>query len=187
MTRKLPNAYAALLAAQEAKREGKPAPKPVSRVLGLDPGSIRTGWGVVERNGQGAKGIAAGVIRVPDKNELPDRLHRIFVGVRAVIAEYQPDAIAIEDIFFAKYPQAALMLGHARGVALLAAAEVGLMVSAYPPSVVKRSIVGSGRAEKAQVAQLVGAVLGLTSLPAEDATDALAIALTHLNATRLGG
>jgi crossover junction endodeoxyribonuclease RuvC len=181
------NAYAALLAAEKARAEGVPVAPPVRRVLGLDPGSIKTGWGVVERNGNGARGIAAGVIRVPEKSELAERLHRIFVGVRAVIGEYKPEAIAVEDIFFAKYPQAALMLGHERGVALLAAAEVGLRVSAYPPSVVKRSIVGSGRAEKAQVAMLVGAVLGLSALPAEDATDALAVALTHLNATRLGG
>lgn len=156
------------------------------RVLGLDPGSIRTGWGVVERNGQMARGIAAGVIRVPEKDALAARLHQIHAGVQRVLAEYKPDAVAVEDIFFAKYPQAALMLGHARGVALLAVAQAGLGVSAYPPTVVKRAVVGSGRAEKSQVALLVGALLGLKELPGEDATDALAVAITHLNVLRLG-
>jgi crossover junction endodeoxyribonuclease RuvC len=158
----------------------------VLRVLGLDPGSIRTGWGVIERTGPGARGIAAGVVRVSERAELAERLRLIFAGVKAVIAEHKPDAIAIEDIFFAKYPQAALMLGHARGVALLAAAESGVGVAAYPPSVVKRAVVGSGRADKQQVAMLVGTVLGLMELPGEDATDALAVAVTHLNITRLG-
>ncbi len=156
----------------------------MTRVLGLDPGSIRTGWGIVELHGQRARGIAAGVIRVPEKAPLPTRLRVIFEGVTAVISTHKPEAVAIEDIFFAKYPQAALILGHARGVALLAAEQAGLPIAAYPPAVVKRAIVGSGRADKSQVAMLVGTVLGLAVLPAEDATDALAIALTHLNLMR---
>jgi len=156
------------------------------RVLGIDPGSVRTGWGVVERKGQAARGIACGVIRVSERATLAQRLEAIHRGITEVLGEHKPDAVAIEDIFFAKYAQAALMLGHARGVALLAAAQAGLAVSAYPPSVVKRAVVGSGRAEKTQVAQLVGALLGLRELPGIDATDALAIAITHLNASRIG-
>jgi crossover junction endodeoxyribonuclease RuvC len=179
------NPFAQLAALEKARAKGA-LPVAARRVLGLDPGSVRTGWGVVERKGPGARGVASGVIRVSERAELPERLHGIFLGVRAVIAEHQPEAVAIEDIFFARYPQAALMLGHARGVALLAAAEAGLSIAAYPPTVVKRAIVGSGRAEKPQVAQLVGAILGMTELPGVDATDALAIALTHLNATRIG-
>jgi len=163
-----------------------PAALTARRVLGLDPGSIRTGWGVVEGKGASARGIAAGVIRVPEKAPIAERLALIYTGVCEVLAEHKPDAVAVEDIFFARYPQAALILGHARGVALLAAAQAGLSVSAYPPAVVKRAIVGSGRAEKPQVALLVGALLGLKELPAEDATDALAVALTHLNVLRLG-
>lgn len=155
-------------------------------MLGLDPGSIRTGWGVIERNGQTARGIAAGVIRVSQKAPLAERLSAVHRGVVEVLALHQPDAVAIEDIFFAKYAQAALMLGHARGVAVLAAAQAGLSVATYPPSVVKRAVVGSGRAEKQQVALLVGALLGLRELPGEDATDALAIAITHLNVSRMG-
>jgi crossover junction endodeoxyribonuclease RuvC len=156
------------------------------RVLGIDPGSVRTGWGVVERKGQAARGIAAGVIRVSERASLAERLDAIHRGIALVLAEHKPDAVAIEDIFFARYAQAALMLGHARGVALLAAAQAGLSVSAYPPTVVKRAIVGSGKAEKTQVAALVGALLGLRELPGIDATDALAIAITHLNASRIG-
>lgn len=162
-------------------------PQRVRRVLGLDPGSVRTGWGIIEGKAQTARGIAAGVIRVPEKAPLAERLQLIHQGVERVLAEYKPDAVAVEDIFFARYPQAALILGHARGVALLAVSQAGLSVSAYPPSVVKRAVVGSGRAEKTQVAQLVGALLGLKELPAIDATDALAVALTHLNVMRVGG
>ena len=185
MRRSRPHPFAHLLAADKARESGKVV-APVLRVLGLDPGSVRTGWGVVERHGPGARSVAAGVIKVSERGELPERLLGIHRGVCAVIAEHKPDAIAIEDIFFARYPQAALMLGHARGVAVLAAAQAGISVCAYPPAVVKRSIVGSGRAEKPQVAMLVGALLGMRELPGEDATDALAIALTHLNAMRLG-
>jgi crossover junction endodeoxyribonuclease RuvC len=174
----LPPQLAALVA-------GKPL-TPVKRVLGLDPGSVRTGWGVVEWEGQRARGVAAGVIRVPETLPLAERLKCIHAGVVAVLALHKPDAVAVEDIFFARYPQAALVLGHARGVAVLAAAQANLSVAAYPPAVVKRSLLGSGRADKQQVAQIVGAVLGLVDLPGVDATDALAIALTHLNATRLG-
>lgn len=157
------------------------------RVLGLDPGSVRTGWGVVEWNGERAHGVAAGVIRVPESAPIAERLRQIHSGVCEVLAEHKPDSVAVEDIFFARYPQAALMLGHARGVAVLAAAQADLAVTAYAPAVVKRALVGSGRADKQQVAQLVGVVLGWKDLPSVDATDALAIALTHLNATRLGG
>lgn len=164
----------------------RPAGSPVRRVLGLDPGSIRTGWGVVELAGGRARGIAAGVIRVPERAPIAERLSQIHAGVRAVVEQHRPDAVAIEDIFFARYAQAALMLGHARGVALLAAAQAGLAVAAYPPAMVKRAIVGSGKADKQQVARLVGAVLQLAELPALDATDALAVALTHLNASRFG-
>jgi crossover junction endodeoxyribonuclease RuvC len=126
------------------------------------------------------------VIRVKESAPIHERLDAIHRGVCEVLAEHKPDAVAIEDIFFARYAQAALILGHARGVALLAAAQAGLAVATYPPAVVKRAIVGSGRAEKSQVAQLVAALLGLRELPGVDATDALAIAITHLNVSRLG-
>jgi crossover junction endodeoxyribonuclease RuvC len=173
-------------AASSVTRKPPPALPQVLRVLGLDPGSVRTGWGVVEWAGGRPHGIAAGVIRVPETAPIAERLRRIHAGVCEVLALHKPDTVAVEDIFFARYPRAALMLGHARGVAVLAAAQAELSVTAYPPSVVKRALVGSGRADKQQVAQLVGAMLGWKDLPSVDATDALAIALTHLNASRLG-
>ena len=177
---------ASLIAASSGAAVPRAAAPARMRVLGIDPGSVRTGWGVVERTGQTARGIAAGVIRVSERAPLGERLAAIHRGITEVLAEHQPDAVAIEDIFFAKYPQAALMLGHARGVALLAAAQAGHSVAAYPPAVVKRAVVGSGRAEKTQVAQLLGALLGLRELPGIDATDALAVAVTHLNVCRMG-
>lgn len=155
------------------------------RVLGIDPGSVRTGWGIVERHGSKLVGIAAGVIEAGSDDELHQRLPVIYDGLRAVIAEYRPTTVAVEDIFYARNVQSALKLGHARGVALLAAGHQGLDVSAYPPAVVKRTIAGSGRAEKEQVAQIVGAILGWKQLPAIDATDALAIAITHAQASRM--
>lgn len=160
-----------------------PGPTAASvRVLGIDPGSVRTGWGVVERSGSKIVGIAAGVIEAGSKDELHLRLPVIYDGLRAVIIEHAPTTVAVEDIFYSRNVQSALKLGHARGVALLAAGHSGLDVTAYPPAVVKRSIAGSGRAEKEQVAMIVGAILGWKQLPAIDATDALAIAITHAQA-----
>lgn len=157
-----------------------------ARVLGLDPGSVRTGWGVVERQAGGARAsaVAAGVLRVADKAPLEQRVLEIHRGLVEVIQRHRPQVVAIEDIFFARYPRAALVLGHARGVALLAVAQAGLPLRAYPPAVVKRSVVGSGRADKRQVSLLVSALLGLSTPPPEDATDALAVALTHVQAAR---
>ncbi len=154
------------------------------RVLGIDPGTVRTGWGVVERSGSTVRGLGMGVIRAREGDPLEQRLASVFEGLVAVLVEHAPDEVAVEDVFFAKHANAALKLGHARGVALLAAARAGLAVTAYPPAVVKRAIGGHGAADKAQLAQMVRAILGLTTLPPVDATDALAIALTHVHAMR---
>ena len=155
------------------------------RVLGIDPGSVKTGWGVIERSGSKIVGIAAGVIEAGAKNELHQRLAVIYDGLRAVITEHQPHTVAVEDIFYARNVKSALTLGHARGVALLAAGHSALDVTAYPPAVVKRAVAGNGRAEKEQVAMIVGAILGWKTLPAIDATDALAIAITHAQIARI--
>ncbi len=155
------------------------------RVLGIDPGTVRTGWGIVESDGPRLRGVAAGVIVVRDSDALELRLTAIFEGLTAIIATHEPTTCAVEDIFFAKYPAAAMKLGHARGVALVAAARAGLSVSAYPPALVKRAVSGKGSAEKQQVARMVGAMLGWLELPAIDATDALAVAITHLSAARM--
>jgi crossover junction endodeoxyribonuclease RuvC len=151
-------------------------------VLGIDPGSIRTGWGVVRRDGPRLSFVAAGTIDASKQGELPERLNEIYECLRSVIAEHAPTAVAVEDIFHARFAASALKLGHARGVALLAGAQAGLPVASYAPALVKRSVAGRGQADKSQVARIVGAILGMRSLPAVDATDALAIAITHAQA-----
>jgi crossover junction endodeoxyribonuclease RuvC len=151
-------------------------------VLGVDPGSIATGWGVVQREGSRLHGLAAGVIRVQSDLELPARLVLIYAKLVEIVEQFHPSAMAVEDIFFARSASAALKLGHARGVALLAGANSGVPIFAYPPALVKRSVAGRGNAEKEQVARMIGALLGWRDLPALDATDALAVAITHLNA-----
>lgn len=155
------------------------------RILGIDPGSLRTGWGVVERQGTRLLGHDAGVIIAPKGKPLPVRLLHIHTELTAVIAKYEPRAVAVEDIFFAKHANAALKLGHARGTCLLAAAQAGLAVHSYPPTVVKKAVVGRGRADKDQVARIVGAILGWKDLPRVDATDALAVAITHAQTSSL--
>lgn len=155
------------------------------RVLGIDPGSRRTGWGVLSVEGTRLRFIATDTIVAGDKRPLEERLLRIHEGLAAAIAEHRPTTVAVEDLFFAKHANAALKLGHARGVALLAAAQAGLEVSAYPPSLVKKTVAGRGRADKTQIAQMVKVILGLSEMPGEDATDALAVAITHAQASRM--
>ena len=155
-------------------------------VLGVDPGSILTGWGVVSRAGTRLQGLAAGAIQAGREPDLPARLRVIYAELMRVIEQYRPEAMAVEDIFFAHSGAAALKLGHARGVALLAGANSGLPVFAYPPALVKRSVAGGGQASKQQVARMIGVILGWSELPAIDATDALAVAITHLNAASFG-
>ncbi len=154
------------------------------RVLGIDPGSRRTGWGVVQLEGTRLRHIAAGTIKVPQKLALSERLLRIHLGLAEVIRAHAPEAVAVEEIFFAKYANAALTLGHARGVALLVAAQSEIAVHEYPPAIVKRTVVGRGAADKVQVGRLVTALLGLREPPQEDAADALAVAITHIQASR---
>lgn len=161
------------------------ASPPRLRVLGVDPGTIRTGFGVIDQDGTRLIGIAAGVLKQDERLPLHERLREIYAGLCVVIETHRPHVVAVEDIFFAKFPNAALKLGHARGVALLAAANAGLAVHAYPPAVVKQAVGGRGRAEKTQVARMVGAILGWSTLPAIDATDALAVAITHANVSKV--
>ena len=154
------------------------------RVLGIDPGSRRTGWGVVQLQGTRLRYIAAGTIAVPKNLPLPKRLRMIHEALGQVVSEHQPRAVAVEEIFFAKYANAALKLGHARGVALLVAAQSDLEIHEYPPAIVKRTVVGRGAADKVQVGRLVAALLGLKAPPEEDSADALAVAITHIQASR---
>ena len=154
------------------------------RILGIDPGSRRTGWGVVQLEGTRLRQLGAGTIVVPEKLPLAKRLDLIHQVLAQVIREQQPEAVAVEQIFFAKYANAALKLGHARGVALLVAAQSQLEIHEYPPAVVKRTVVGRGAADKVQVGRLITALLGLKTAPEEDAADALAVAITHIQASR---
>lgn len=154
-------------------------------VLGLDPGTRHFGWGVVRRVGTRLSHVAHGVLDVEREGELGDRLVAIEARLVEVVRKYTPDQASIESLFFAKDAQAAAKLGHARGVALLVCARAGLPSFEYAPTRVKRTVAGAGRADKAQVAQMIRVVLGLTEIPRSDAADALAIAVTHLQGSRL--
>lgn len=149
-------------------------------ILGLDPGTRHFGWGVVERRGTRLVHVDHGIVHASDKLSVPERLVLIERALVEVVRTHTPSAASVEALFYAKDPQAAAKLGHARGVALLVCARAGLAIHEYAPALVKRAIAGSGRAEKAQVAQMVRVILGLREVPRADAADALALAVTHL-------
>ena len=149
-------------------------------VLGIDPGSRTTGWGLVRRERGRYVHVGSGALRPPREDALPQRLLFIFQGLRDVIALHQPDVVAVEAIFRHKSTESALRLGHARGVILLAAAEAGLPISEYNAIHVKHALTGYGRAEKEQVARVVAMFLGVAIEGPRDVTDALAVAITHL-------
>lgn len=128
--------------------------------------------------------VAAGTVTAPARAPLEARLAAIHAGLQEVVATHAPESVAVEDLH-ARHVKAALALGHARGVALLVAAQAGLSVEPYAPALVRRAVVGRGGADKGQVARIVGALLGLRELPALDATDALAVAITHLRRVEL--
>ena len=154
------------------------------RVLGVDPGTRKTGWGIAERTRGSLRCQAAGVIRLNPKQPLADRLEIVYDRLEALFDEHAPDAVAVEDVFYAKHANAAIKLGHVRGVILLLVAKRGLPLAEYPPALVKRTVTGRGAADKAQISRVVSAMLGLKQALAEDAADALAVAVTHLAARR---
>jgi crossover junction endodeoxyribonuclease RuvC len=154
-------------------------------VVGIDPGTIRTGFGVVRKDGGRLLRLGSGTIRLDEKSPLETRLVPLAEQLDEVLTLYGPDEAAVEDLFFAKNAMSALKLGHARGVVLLTLARRGLPVVSLAPALVKRSIVGRGRATKDQVQKVVQAILGLEQIPTEDEADALAIAICHLNAPRI--
>jgi len=149
------------------------------RILGIDPGSRATGYGLVLCEGNRLHHIDNGVIRPPEKADLATRLLYIQQGLAAVIDRYTPECAAVEQVFVAHNVQSALKLGQARGVALLSAAQAGLEVAEYTPMQVKSAVVGYGRAAKGQVQQMVKALLNLPEIAQEDASDALAVAICH--------
>jgi crossover junction endodeoxyribonuclease RuvC len=152
------------------------------RVFGIDPGSERTGYGCVETDGRRHHLVTCGAIQASPADSFPNRLARIHAELSARLASCRPDTVAIETLFHAANVRSALKLGHARGVAVLAAVEAGCEVVEYSPAEVKRAVVGYGRAEKHQVGQMVKLLLGLAAPPSpHDAADALAVAICHLN------
>jgi crossover junction endodeoxyribonuclease RuvC len=148
-------------------------------VLGLDPGTRRFGWGVVERRGTRLVHIAHGVVALGDA-PLASRLVDLESALAEVVRAHRPEQASVESLFFGKDAQAAAKLGHARGVALLVCARAGLDVAEYAPARVKRTVAAHGRADKRQVAQMIRVILSLPAPPASDAADALALAVTHL-------
>jgi crossover junction endodeoxyribonuclease RuvC len=158
------------------------------RVFGIDPGSERTGYGCVETDGRRHQLVACGAISAAAGDSFPDRLARIHRELTALLASCQPQCVAIESIFHAVNVRSALKLGHARGVAVLAAVEAGCTVVEYTPAEIKRAVVGYGRAEKPQVQQMIKLLLGLDRVPSpHDAADALAVAICHIHATPVPG
>jgi crossover junction endodeoxyribonuclease RuvC len=154
------------------------------KTFGIDPGSDRTGYGCVETLGSRHRLVTCGSLSAPARSTFPDRLRFIHAGLAGLLARHRPDCVAIESIFHARNARSALMLGQARGVALLAASEAGLPVVEYAPAEVKRAVVGYGRAEKHQVQQMIKLLLGLDAPPSpHDAADALAVAICHLHST----
>jgi len=148
-------------------------------ILGIDPGSRITGYGIISKQGNRLIHIDNGAIFTQSAKDFPQRLDQIFKGLSAVIAQYQPEAVAVENVFLAKNAQSALKLGQARGAAIVAAVNVGLSVYEYTALQVKQAVVGSGRAEKVQVQQMIKALLNLPEVAQEDASDALAVAVCH--------
>jgi crossover junction endodeoxyribonuclease RuvC len=155
------------------------------RVLGIDPGSQRTGFGIIDCRAGGERYIASGCIDVAGR-AMVVRLQRIYAELSALVSEHRPDMIAIERVFLHRNPDSALKLGQARGVALCAAASLGASVHEYAPRAIKMAVTGYGAAAKPQVAQMVRTLLRLESALAADAADALAAALCHAQTRRLG-
>jgi crossover junction endodeoxyribonuclease RuvC len=155
------------------------------RVLGVDCGSRVTGYGVIDTDGADCVFVRCGAIRSKSSDPLPYRLKSIYSGIVGIIREFQPDAAAYENLFYATNVQSALKLGHVRGVSIFAAVEANLPVFEYSPLEVKSAVTGYGRAEKPQVQQMVRALLKLNALPEPfDASDALAVAICHVHTYR---
>ena len=149
------------------------------RILGIDPGLRRTGWGLIETDGNRLTHVACGSLETSDRTGLGTRLLAIHDGLIAVIEQYQPHEAAVEATFVNANAAATLKLGQARGIAMLVPAKAGLTVAEYAPNVVKKTVVGAGHGEKAQIRMMIGVLLPKADPQSEDAADALAIAVCH--------
>lgn len=154
------------------------------KTLGVDPGSVVTGYGVVEGAGHKLTHITSGFLKVVSRPSFPERLGAIYQGLTEIITEYSPDVMAIESLFFSKNVKSAILLGHARGVAILAGVNAGLEIHEYSPLEIKQSVVGYGRADKGQVQEMIRILLSLKQAPESNTADALAVAICHLNTAR---
>ena len=156
------------------------------RVLGIDPGTATTGYGVVEEAQGTLKALAFGAIKTPAGQPLPERLQSIYQGVQNLVAEWNPAEAAVEELFFSKNARTAMSVGQARGVTLLALADASLPIAEYTPLTIKQAVTGYGNADKAQIQEMVRLLLGLDQIPRpDDAADALAVAICHLNSSKL--
>ena len=158
----------------------------VIRIAGIDPGLARTGWGVIECDGARLMHVANGIVATRSSLSMGERLAALHRGIAAVLAQYFPHAVAVEQAFVAKDPVAALKLGHARAIALLCAAEAGLTIAEYAPNHIKKSIVGVGHADKNQVQAMVRRLLPRAEFESADAADALACAIAHAHLASTG-
>lgn len=156
------------------------------KILGIDPGSRATGYGIVEEVAGRLSFVCCGVIRVSPGRSFPERLLEIHQGIGEVIEKHRPDRVAIEEVFMAKNPSSALKLGHARGVLVLAAIQRRLPLAEYSPRQIKQAVAGYGNADKVQIQHMVKAILSLAKSPSHDAADALAVAICHTNHFRVG-
>jgi crossover junction endodeoxyribonuclease RuvC len=149
------------------------------RILGIDPGLRRTGWGVVEARGNALAFVGSGTVTAPLDGDLAPRLAALFDGLSAVVARVRPDEAAVEQTFVNGNAAATLKLGQARGIALLVPAKAGVAVAEYAPNAIKKAIVGAGHAEKAQIRAMVRVLLPRADFDGDDAADALAVAICH--------
>jgi len=155
------------------------------RILGIDPGTGITGYGIIDVDGNRIRHVDNGIIKTRSSEVLPLRLKAIYDGLTSILKEYTPEAVAVEQVFMAKNPRAALTLGHARGTAVLSAVNHGLEVHEYSALQVKSAVVGYGHASKQQVQQMIKVLLTLPEVAQEDAADALAVAICHANSRTL--
>ena len=155
----------------------------MTRIIGIDPGSRRTGYGIVDMSGGTMDYVTSGIVRLPE-GSLPERLQLIFDAVSQLVEEYSPGVMSIEDVFMSINPRGALKLGQARGAAILAGTNAKLPVSEYSARSVKSAVVGTGAADKKQIQMMVTSLLKLPSEPSEDAADALAVAICHGHSMR---
>ena len=154
------------------------------RIIGIDPGLRRTGWGIIESDGVRLAYVASGLITSDSEDDLAYRLRDLYEGIVGVIASHQPAEAAVEETFVNENARATLKLGQARGMALLAPAMKGLKIAEYPPNLIKKTVVGAGHADKKQIQVMVGFLLPKARFDSADEADALAIAICHANHRR---